>query len=207
MKNTKAIAWTGRVQSYRLQHIPAAALTASLHRQPSKSSACLFIIFSEKWIPSVVSLGTSIWLKTVGTMTGGGEVWVSLAWRSAFIASMSVWTMVSARDGERRAVIASTTGRKMIASDTRPRVRGWVSLTKGSKPSVPVTSCQGAWRAVRGEPWLIFKASKVWWIISPHASKPPEVGLRRYQSPEPMTRREDGSEVELMRAEDLVELR
>lgn len=68
----------------------------------------------------------------------------------------------------------------------------------GSRPGKgtpePSMSFQGAWRAVRGEPWLIFKASKVLWIISPHASRPPDVGCRRYHRPEPMTRRAEGSE-------------
>lgn len=89
-KNANRAVCTGRVHGYRLQQTPAAALLMSLHRQPNSSSACLFIIFSEKCKPSVVSLGTSIWLNTVGMTTGGGEEWVSRASRSAFIASMSV---------------------------------------------------------------------------------------------------------------------
>lgn len=156
------------------------------------------MILSLKWSPSSLSLSTIRSLNTAGMTTGGGFSCCRRAARSAFIASTSECRIVAARSGESLLSTGSGTGRnttvsaraKSFAELSAPFTLSGVRL--GSQPGNLGTRLesivsQGACSGASGWPWCSRKRSKVEWMAVVHEARPPELGLRRYHSPEPMT--------------------
>lgn len=190
----------GRTVLYRLQQVPSwpSERSASLQRQASMCSACLSMMRSVKWRPSAVSVSTRSSLNTSGIMTGGGWSCARRAARSAFIASTSACRMVSARSDERRSSTGLATGTKKMASarakSCAPAVAPMpaaLGIRPGSQLlAVEVMVSQGLRSGTRGLPCFWRSVSKVSSIVLVHAVVPPDSGLRRYQRPEPRTRRD-----------------
>ena len=98
-------------------------------------------------------------------------------------------------------------GRKTTASARAKSARGRLSWdgddarvsNEGSRyvrvtPEPSSMLSHGVKSDVRGDPCLSLRWSNVSCTIPPHAARPPEEGLRRYQRPDPRTRREEGVE-------------